>query len=60
MIEFLFLVQLNTSQPQTSQQSQTQSTYKAPVYQQQQSTTGSVPSQKQVEEFEKQIFEHPN
>ena len=56
MIELILVAQLNTSQPQVTQQPQDQSTYKAPVYQQQ-SAPSSVPSSKQIEEFEEKIFE---
>ena len=57
MIEFILLAQMTTSQPQQQYQ------YQAPTYQQpqtqQQPTRSSVPTQKQIEQTEESIFDHP-
>lgn len=59
MIEYVVVAQLLKEQPQ--QQQPTQSTYQAPKYQTPSTTqSGSVPSSKQIEEFEEKLFEHPN
>jgi len=60
MIEFVLLAQLVTSEPPPVPPPQP---YQAPVWQQPKTTMpprGSVPSSKEVEEFEQQIHNHPN
>jgi hypothetical protein len=59
MIEFVLLAQLATSEPPPVTPSQP---YQAPKWQQPKTTmpsSGSVPSSKDIEEFEQEIHNHP-
>ena len=65
MISFLLLAQLSMSEPQQTQtqtQTQSQSTYRAPKWQQPQTqqAPGSVPSRDDIEDFEQELYNHPN